>query len=220
VKGGITKSLDSLFVSETAAIGIGSLIIFIAMLLVAGIAATVLIQTMSSLQQQAMKTGEETLRDISAGLVVTHVTGYNNGSKITQLAIFITPTVASGDVDLTYSYISLSDSSTKVVLNYSSSCFSSSISNGLFNTINSSNLTASTFGLLVVRDIDGSCTASSPVINERDLVVLLVNTTKCFSGISTRTNVFGNVYPEYGVSGVISFVTPSAYVDTIVDLQP
>ena len=56
-------------------------------------------------------------------------------------------------------------------------------------------------------------------INNDDLVVLLVNTTKCFSGISTRTEVFGNVVPEQGMNGVIAFTTPSSYVDTIIDFQ-
>jgi flagellin FlaB len=206
--------------NSLAAIGIGSLIIFIAMILVAGIAAQVLIQTMDSLQEQALKTGEETLRDISGGLEVTHASGYYNGSTITQLAIFSGPTGASEDIDLTYGYISISDSSTKVILNYTATCFASSPTGGLFGTLDSSKLSASTYGILVIRDIDGSCTSDNPVINERDLVVLMVNTTQCFSGIGTRTDVFGYVHPEYGVSGVIAFTTPSVYVDTIIDLQP
>ena len=210
----------SIFNNENAAIGIGSLIIFIAMILVAGITASVLIQTMNSLQEQAMKTGTETIRDVSSGLKVTHISGYNDGSDITQLAIFITPIAASNDLDLTYTYISMSDSSKKVVLNYTSSEFSSTVSNGLFSTLNSSNLTSSTYGILVVRDVDSSCTPTIPVINNGDLVVLLVNTTKCFSGIDKRDEVFGTVDPEYGISGVIGFTTPSAFSNTILDLQP
>ena len=190
------------------------------MMLVAGITASVLIQTMNSLQEQALKTGQETLRDISGGLDVTRVSGKSDSTSITQLAIFITPTAASDDIDLNQAYISLSDSAKKVVLTYTSNVFSSSVSSGLFGTVNASNLTASTYGLMVIRDVDSSCTSTSPTINERDLVVLLVNVTKSFSGISTRTNVFGNVHPEYGISGVIGFTTPSSYVDTIIDLQP
>lgn len=189
-------------------------------MLVAGITASVLIQTMGSLQEQALQTGTETIRDISTGLKVTHVSGYSDGSTITQLAIFITPIAASDDMDLTYGYISLSDSTKKVILNYSNTCFNSSVTNGLFSTMNASNLTATTFGVIVVRDVDTSCSSTTPVINNGDLVVLLVNTSKCFSGISTRTDVSGNVYPEYGISGVIAFTTPSAFSNTIIDLQP
>lgn len=198
----------------------GSLIIFIAMILVAGITASVLIQTMNSLQEQALRTGMETIQDISAGLKVTHISGYNNGSEITQLAIFISPIVASGDIDIAYTYISLSDSSKNVILNYNNSVFNSSVSGGLFGTLNSSNLNSDEFGLIVIRDIDSSCGSSLPIINNGDLVVMLINATKCFLGINTNTDVSGNIYPEHGISGVIGFTTPSTFTNTIIDLQP
>jgi len=190
------------------------------MILVAGIAASVLIQTMNSLEEQAMKTGIETMRDVSSGLKVTHISGYVFDSKISQIGIFVTPVAASNDLDLTYAYISMSDSSKKVILNYTTSHFSSSVSNGLFSTLNSSSLTASKYGILVVRDVDSSCSSTIPVINNGDLVVLLVNTTKCFSGIDKRDEVFGTVDPEFGISGVIGFTAPSAFSNTILDLQP
>lgn len=203
-----------------ADIGIGALIIFIAMIMVAGVTASVMIQTMTSLQDQAIKTSEETVRDISSGLKVTYVSGYVRNSTIAQLAIFVTTTAASETIDLRYGILSLSDSTEKVILNYTSGCFSSSVSNGLFTTINASNLTSSQYGILVVRDIDSSCNATEPVIDEDDLVVLLVNTTACFSGIEPRTEVSGEIYPEHGVHGIISFTAPSVFVNTIVDLQP
>ena len=54
-----------LFKKDNAAIGIGTLIIFIAMILVAGMAASVLIETMNSLEQTALKSGQEVVKDIS-----------------------------------------------------------------------------------------------------------------------------------------------------------
>ena len=203
-----------------ADIGIGSLIIFIAMILVAGIAASVMIQTMNNLQQQAVKTSQQTIRDISSGIQVTHVSGYARNSRITQLAIFITPTAASEAIDLSNTILSLSDSTNKVVLNYTSQCYSSSASNGLFGTLNTSFLTASRYGIIVIRDADGSCNALKPVINDEDMVVLLVDTTTCFSGIGPNVQIMGEIYPEFGISGRIGFTTPSSIVSTIVDLQP
>lgn len=203
---------------SNADIGIGALIIFIAMILVAGISASVMIQTMNSLQQQAVKTSQETIRDISSGIKVTHVSGYVRNSEITQLAIFISPTAASEAIDLSNSILSLSDSTNKVVLNYTSQCFSGSASNGLFGTLNASGLTASRYGIIVIRDADGSCTASKPIINDEDMVVLLLNTTACFSGIGPSVQVAGEIYPEFGISGQLGFTTPSSFVSTIVDL--
>lgn len=204
---------------DNAAVGIGSLIMFIAMIIVAGMAASVMIQTMNGLEEQAMNTGRETIRDVSSGLRVNQVTGYTDGSSITQLAVFVRTTAGSEEVDLSQAYLSISDSSKKVILNYTSNVFASSVSNGLFGTINSSNLSATTFGLMVLRDIDGSCTSTNPTINTDDLVILMLNSTDCFSGISTRTDVSGYIIPEYGMSGVFSFTTPSVYIDTIIELQ-
>lgn len=203
-----------------ASIGIGSLIIFIAMILVAGITASVLIQTMDSLEQTAIQTGEETIRDISSGIRVTHASGYNSNSTITQMVVFIELAGASDAIDLTYTYISLSDGTTKVILNYNSSHFSSSVSGGLFGTLSTDNISATEYGVMVVRDIDNSCQSTSPVINSDDLVVLLINTSACFSGgISPRTEVSGHIIPEHGFKGVIGFTTPSSYSLTIIDLQ-
>jgi flagellin FlaB len=211
--------LKKLKTDRNADIGIGALIIFIAMILIAGIAASVMIQTMNALQQQAVITSEETIKEISSGLKVTYVSGYVNNSTIAELAIFISPTTASDDIDLTYSMLTLSDSSTKVILNFTSTCFSTNVADGLFGTLNTTLLSTSTYGVLVIRDIDGSCTALSPIINDEDLVVLLVNTMSCFSGIGPRMDVSGEIYPEHGIHGIIHFTTPSTFVNRIVDLQ-
>jgi len=48
----------SLSVDTNASIGIGALIIFIAMILVAGVTASVMLQVMNSMQQQALNTGQ------------------------------------------------------------------------------------------------------------------------------------------------------------------
>ncbi|KYK20617.1 hypothetical protein AYK25_08800 [Thermoplasmatales archaeon SM1-50] len=215
-----SMAFNKLKMNLDADIGIGAMIIFIAMILVAGITASVMMQTMDSLQQQALQTSQDTIRDISSGLKVTYVSGYVENQTITQLAIFVRTIASSDTIDLNYGILAISDSTIKVILNYSNDFFSSTVSDGLFGTLNVSSLNSDRFGILVIRDIDGSCTATRPVIDNEDLVALLVNTAACFSGLESRTEVNGAIYPEYGIPGVISFTTPSSFVHTIIDLQP
>ena len=194
------------------------MIIFIAMILVAGIAASVILETMNSLEEQALLTGRETAQDISSGLKVTHISGYSADSNLVQLALYVRTMAGSDALDLNYAHMTLSDTSSQVILNYSTSFFSSTVSNGIFGTLDSANITATMYGIMVIRDIDSSCSATAPVINDDDLVVLLVNATNSFSGIGTRKTVTGRIVPEFGINGFISFTTPSVYIDTIVEL--
>lgn len=173
---------------------------------------------MSNIQRKAMDTGKETLVSIAEGIEVFQVVGYVVESKIDQLAIIIRPLAGAGAIDLSKSYVTLSDSKKMIILKYNSSCFSDEGSN-LFTAINSSSLSPNDFGIVVIRDIDNTCTSFSPVINDDDLVALLVNTTKCFSGIPARTRVSGSVVPERGVRGVIDFIAPSVFISKVVDLS-
>jgi archaellin len=175
---------------------------------------------MGLLQQQTLKTSSETIKDVSTGLKITHVTGYYEGSKIHQLSILITTIAASDDIDLSRATLAISDSSKKAFLSYNSSCFNDSITGDIFNSINPSYLKEDEFGILVIRDNDNSCSSINPIINEMDLIAILINATVCFSGLEANTGISGRIYPEYGIPGSFSFTIPSALIDTIIDLYP
>jgi flagellin FlaB len=211
--GGVFSSNDH------ASIGIGSLIIFIAMIVSAGVAASVVFQTMDSMQQQALQTSQDTIKDISSGIRLTHVSGYVSNETLSQLCFFVKTTAGSDAIDLSEMRLQLTDGNTMPILYYDNNSFSSTVSNGLFQTINMSNVTNTEFGILVIRDIDSSCASENPVINKNDLVALIVNTTSCFNGIPARISISGKIVPEQGVSALIGFTTPSALTESIIDLS-
>jgi len=59
--------------NESGSIGIGAMIVFIALILVAAVASTVIIKTAEELQDRAEKTGDDTRDQISGKLLITDV---------------------------------------------------------------------------------------------------------------------------------------------------
>ena len=209
--------------NEVGAIGIGAMIVFIAMVLVAGIAASVLIQTSTSLESQALATGRETTAEVASGLDVVNIEGYNDSGSggIDLLAISIRPRAGSNDIDLAQTIIEISDSTTKNFLTYDdSTCIQPTAIDGDLFTWADYPSTATSFSIIVIEDADGSCSAStSAVINSGDLVVLGVNTSACFAKLQEREDIWGLVIPEEGSPGVINFQCPAAFSKMVIELQ-
>jgi flagellin FlaB len=61
--------------SKIGSIGIGAMIVFVAMVLVAGIAASVLIQSAGIVERKGMETGQQTTAEVATGLKVTDIEG-------------------------------------------------------------------------------------------------------------------------------------------------
>ena len=206
---------------DVGSIGIGAMIVFIAMVLVAGIAASVLIQTSTTLESQALATGRETTAEVASGLSVVKIMGNKSSSTLEKLAIVIRPRAGSEDIDLAQTIIEISDSSTKNFLTYDGLTYtpSTEIAGNLFRWQNYT-LDATHFSIIVLEDADNSCSsATSAVINSGDYVVLGINVTQCFGGLSPRDDVWGMVIPEEGSPGIINFKCPPSFTDTIMELQ-
>jgi len=205
---------------DAGSMGIGAMIIFIAMVLVAGIAASVLVQVANQLQMQALYTGMETIEEVATGIAVLDVEGHSNGSVIDKIAIGVRGRAGAGDIDLSQVIIELANNDTKAVLNYDSTQHNASPTT-VFGTA-AFGLGADAFGIIVLQDADGSCSndATTPIINKGDYVLITVNTTAVFSpGLDVRTDIWGNVIPEIGSWGILAFRTPSTFVDEVYDLQ-
>jgi len=201
--------------NERGDIGVGTLIIFIAMVLVAAVAATVLIYTTGSLQQKATKTSKEATQQISSNIVVEQVLG-DRGLTVNQtigdILIRLKPDVGTTSIDLRQVIVTVMDSTKRFDLNYSTTAINI--------TGNNSNITQYT--AIAVRDEDGSFTNNTPVLNSGDLIEIQVSENS-IEGItlSPRKTFWLALNQELGQAVNLEIATPNSFgVNRYVRLYP
>ncbi|RLF59358.1 MAG: hypothetical protein DRN27_02830 [Thermoplasmata archaeon] len=211
---------------DHAAIGIGTLIVFIAMILVAAVAASVIIQTSESLQNRANAVAKQTIREVSSGMQIVDVTGYTDESKtkIEFLAISIRPRAGSYDLDLNETLIYLEhDNLTVLNLNYlngNESVAGAVNIDGIFHTLNHSVLTSVNYGVIAVRDEDDSIT-NSYGMGSSDLAIVIINLSAALSetgGLEPNGEFTGRLVPEVGSNGIFWIKAPNAFPHKVVEL--
>lgn len=84
--------------------GVGTMIIFIAMILIAAVAASVLIGTANKVRDQAGSTGDQAIQGVSAGLNIESATGYvaamSDGLKVQSIHMTIKVVAGSPGVNI------------------------------------------------------------------------------------------------------------------------
>ncbi|MCU4743798.1 archaellin/type IV pilin N-terminal domain-containing protein [Natronoglomus mannanivorans] len=106
-------------------VGIGTLIVFIAMVLVAAIAAGVLINTAGSLQSQASDTGTETQQAVANQVEVVHaygITNYEDGgpdaTQVEELRLVVKKSAGSDVIDIDSMTVQYTSSTASETLTY------------------------------------------------------------------------------------------------------
>jgi len=179
---------------DDAEVGVGTLIVFIAMVLVAAVAAAVLIGTSGDLQARAQQTGKEATAEVSNNLRVVAAHGVRNSTsaEIYDLRIQIQPASGSTPMDLTRIVIRFSDGAISQTYNHSASA----LANGAAPAL--------TFNATWIRG--GS---ANFVIQTGDLVELHFNLYG--SGLSARERAEILLIPEIGAPVQLAFRTPNTY---------
>lgn len=219
-------------VEEEAMVGIGTLIVFIAMVLIAAVAASVLITTSETLQSRARTVGTATIREVSAGVSIESITGYTNvnKTKIEYIALTVRPRAGSKDIDLSLCTLSvLYDNLTILTLNESlvqnvntdnKSVFETPITSGSSYTI-LDNTSSIKFGVIVIHDPDSSVVNTNGM-NSGDRIIIIVNLSAIMTGqggLPPRESVSGTLTPEIGIMAQYDTTAPAVFSKRIVNLS-
>ncbi|MEM2944612.1 MAG: archaellin/type IV pilin N-terminal domain-containing protein [Methanomassiliicoccales archaeon] len=91
--------------------GVGTMIIFIAMILVAAVAASVLISTANTVREQAQSTGEDAIANVASGFIIQGVIGEVADNEINTLTVYVKLAAGSPAIDMSKVIIVYTDGS-------------------------------------------------------------------------------------------------------------
>jgi archaeal flagellin FlaB len=185
--------------------GVGTMIIFIAMILVAAVAASVLIGTANKVREQAQNTGDQAINNVASGFVVQDVTGTVNAgfTQITDLTVQMRLQAGSPNINMNLVSIQVVSENANALLKFAAG--SATASGAVANSYYGTNTTGSTT----------TWTGANRVVSQGDQITVTI--TGLTLGYSAAATI--KVVPSYGSSTTVNFVTPAFYSTPLVNLR-
>jgi len=196
---------------EEGEMGVGTLLIFIAMILVAAVAAGVLVQTAYVLQQQAEMTGDQALQEVATGMKVIAIYGMTTddgtGSLvITDLYVKVALTAGSPVINLVNLIIEISNGNDDESLAYDDTASA-----------------AGTFDADQIRDTYpyNTWTVTDVGLTQGDITLLHIDLTAQGGDMSlpTQQDCSLLLIPKHGIPTYAMFTTPSVLANTYETLK-
>jgi archaellin len=184
--------------NRKAEMGVGTLIIFIALLLVAAVAAGVLIQTAGSLQQRALSTGAQATGQISTNAIALEVSATDGraGNDLTALEVIMK--LAPGSDAIKFD---------DVTLTLSANDFSQTLTYG--NTANTTEFT--------VNYLQTGANNQTGVMVRGDVVELAFEASR---NLTESEDIRINFIPKIGTNTLVVFSMPDVISTERVYLYP
>lgn len=188
------KQKNNILINDTADVGIGTLIIFIAMVLVAAVAAAVLIQTSGILQQKAQQTGKEAATEVTSNLNIISVIGNINStnSNIENFTIAVQLSAGGQNIDFQSVVLKYIDNRTSDTMNTTSSI------------TNVSQVDTTTYLYTENRSVG----TANQVLQVGELGILTLKPT---NGLGLREKGLIEIVPETGTMVMKEVIAPSTW---------
>ncbi|MGB0653537.1 MAG: archaellin/type IV pilin N-terminal domain-containing protein [Thermoplasmatota archaeon] len=192
---------------DHAQVGIGTMIVFIATVLVAAVAAGVLIDMSGKLQEKSSQTGRDASEQVSSNLAIESVVGLRDAGTdagLKDLDLYLSLAPGATEVDLAQVKILITNQTTQVTLTHA----------------DAADPAAGQFNATSTRDLDGSFTSAAPVMTSGDLVKLTIDLADNSLEIEPRDPVEVWLVPETGSDVAADFTTPTSYgTRTVIHLR-
>ncbi len=202
---GLNKKFVKMKKDKRAEMGVGTMIIFIAMVLVAAVAASVLISTANQVREQAQATGNDAINNVATGFVYQDVIGTvdditSASAQINKLDINIRLAAGSPDIDMSNVIVSVTDGAHIYDLKL-----------GTADAIGVYTATA-------VRDSSATPFATTKYVHQGDMIKVTIGDLSPL-GLDPSTHVTVKIMPAYGQASEIVFTTPETYSSTAITLK-
>ena len=186
-------------------VGIGTMIVFIAMILVAATAASVLISTANQVREQAQATGDQAINNVASGFIVQDVVAQVNqttGNAIDNLTIYMRLSAGSPSINLDNVVLTLVSGDLNLFLAYGDAAGDST-----FSAVRKVNIA------------DLSWSSGSHIIGQGDMVQVTVTASDDSLGIGYNTYGEIKVMPAYGQVALTSFQTGESFGNEYISLK-
>lgn len=192
--------------------GIGTLIIFIAVILVAAVAAAVLISTSGSLQQRSLTTGSQAEEGVSTGAEAVSVmaTDGSTGHDLEDFEVLLRLQAGSEPLNLNNTVVLVDTATTSQSLDYGGNV--------------SDSVDASGTSAYVVTYIKEGPDFETDYLSRGDVIKLKFKCSDCSGadagGIGENKKVRIKIIPRVGTTSIIEFTTPDVVTDQRITLWP
>jgi archaeal flagellin FlaB len=182
--------------------GIGTLIVFIAMILVAAIASGVLLGTAGSLQQKALTVGKMSSMEVSSGMQIVTVTGTNGSDgDIESFEMLVKLTAGSDALTLNDTLLTMDTKTTTQNVKYCGACIDCNSSSAAY----------------AIEYIQNGSDHLNHFLTTGDIVKVFFNAS---SPITQSQAVRIRLIPKHGVIVPVDFITPDVISTQRIILYP
>lgn len=184
---------------KRAEMGVGTMIIFIAMVLVAAVAASVLISTANSVREQAQNTGEQAIQNVASGFITYDVVGTVSDTfdTLDQVDIYMRLAAGSPSINIGNVVVSATDGAETLIYDYTGGA-------GADETYTAAQV-------LVVSSVGDWTTAAVDMVGQGDLIKVTLDLTVFGTAIGNSQNVEIKIMPAYGQNSLVQFYTPEVF---------